>query len=174
MSSKPAIIRKVVVFPHPEGPTRVTNLPSLIFKFIFSSKLGEPKYQSSTFDQKQRRDILFRNQQTSRFFQRIANKFSADFIILDCKNYSDPIESDVVFNVAKYANKALGRFIIVASRYGSSSSVEAAQLRVMRDDNAIIIIISDEQLLEMLQIYEKNENPEDVLEDLIDEILLKY
>lgn len=161
----------------PPGQEHFTDYENIcvdIFKFIFSSKLGEPKYQSRTFDKKQRRDILFRNQQTSRFFQRIANKFGADFIILDCKNYSAPIESDVVFDVAKYVNKALGRFIIVASRYGSSSSVEAAQLRVMRDDDAIIIIISDVHLLEMLRIYEKNENPEDVLEDLVDEALLKY
>src|SRR3989337_2171274 len=27
--SKPAIIRRTVVFPHPDGPSRVTRLPSL-------------------------------------------------------------------------------------------------------------------------------------------------
>src|SRR5215207_483241 len=34
MSSSPAIIRSAVDFPHPEGPTRIMNSPSLISRFM--------------------------------------------------------------------------------------------------------------------------------------------
>ena len=33
--SKPAIIRSVVVFPQPEGPSKVTNSPRLMFRLAF-------------------------------------------------------------------------------------------------------------------------------------------
>ena len=36
-NSKPAIIRNVVVFPHPDGPKKVTNSPFLIFKLKCST-----------------------------------------------------------------------------------------------------------------------------------------
>src|SRR5215212_7667082 len=37
MSSRPAIIRRAVDFPHPEGPTKTTNSPSGISRFILST-----------------------------------------------------------------------------------------------------------------------------------------
>src|SRR5215217_2969579 len=37
MSSRPAIIRRAVDFPHPDGPTKTTNSPSGISKFILST-----------------------------------------------------------------------------------------------------------------------------------------
>src|ERR671913_63847 len=37
MSSRPAIIRRAVDFPQPEGPTKTTNSPSGISKFILST-----------------------------------------------------------------------------------------------------------------------------------------
>src|SRR5215208_3930055 len=37
MSSRPAIIRRAVDFPHPDGPTKTTNSPSGISRFILST-----------------------------------------------------------------------------------------------------------------------------------------
>ena len=34
IDSKPAIIRSNVVLPQPDGPTKTTNSPSLILRFI--------------------------------------------------------------------------------------------------------------------------------------------
>ena len=43
--SSPATIRKVVDFPHPEGPTNTMNSPSLISKLMFLTavKVGRPR-----------------------------------------------------------------------------------------------------------------------------------
>src|SRR5687768_8320161 len=35
MSSRPAIIRRAVVLPQPDGPTKITNSPSAISRLIF-------------------------------------------------------------------------------------------------------------------------------------------
>src|SRR5215208_4339298 len=39
MSSRPAIIRRAVDFPQPEGPTKTTNSPSGISKLILSTAI---------------------------------------------------------------------------------------------------------------------------------------
>ena len=40
----PAILIRVVVFPHPDGPRRVKNAPSSIPNDILSTALSSPKY----------------------------------------------------------------------------------------------------------------------------------
>lgn len=145
-----------------------------LWQYLFPSKLGKPNPQSRTIDGKQRRDVLFRNQRNGRFFQRVAEKFDSDFIIVDFKNYSEPVDSDVINDVTKYANKAIGTFIVIMCRFGMDDTVTATQVRILRDRNILVLIISDKQMLEMIVRKEKGENPEDVIEDIMDEILLQY
>ena len=44
ISSSPATILSVVVFPQPDGPTRTTNSLSLIVRFALSTALTPPSY----------------------------------------------------------------------------------------------------------------------------------
>lgn len=146
-----------------------------IWQHVFQDVLGEPRDQTTTADGKQRRDVLFPNLRATRFFARIADRFHADFVIVDFKNYADPVESSVVEEVAKYANKAVGRFVVIVSRKGAkSSSTEGVQHRIFRDDDKIVIVLSDEQMLEMIKRKEGSEQPEDILEDLLDSLLARY
>lgn len=144
-----------------------------LWQYLFSHALGQTKRQSQTIDGLQRRDVVFRNQRASRFWQRIAGRFGADFIIVDFKNYTDPVGSDVVFDVEKYANRHLGHFIVVVCRKGSSKSAEEAQVRCLQGDrDTAILVVNDRQMLEMVERKERNEVPEDLLEDLLDSLLL--
>lgn len=145
-----------------------------LWHFLFHEELGTPRTQCRTLDGKQRRDVLFRNQQMTRFFQRIAQRFHADFVIVDFKNYAKPVDSDVIYDVEKYANKALGQFVAVVSRFGADETVLTAQIRLFRDRDICVLIISDKQMLEMIRRKEKDERPEDVLEDLLDELLIGF
>lgn len=145
-----------------------------IWQHLFSETLGEPKPQVRTRDGKQRRDVLFQNKRVSNLFQRVAERFDADFIIVDFKNYTDPVNAEIIDDVARYANKALGRFIVVTSRHGADDTVEASQHRWFRDSDTVVLVISDAQMLEMVARKERGETPEDVLEDLLDEFLIRY
>jgi hypothetical protein len=144
------------------------------FCYIFENSLIRPRPQDETADKKQRRDVLFRNLRTTGFLQRIYDKYGADFVIVDFKNHGENIGADVIQDVDKYANKALGRFVIVVSRHGAADSAEAAQLRVLRDRDVIVLVISDHQLLEMIRRKHQGQNPDDLLDDLLDELLRKY
>ena len=48
ISSSPAIDRRAVVFPHPEGPSSTMNSPSATARFRSSSAFNPPRYTLST------------------------------------------------------------------------------------------------------------------------------
>jgi len=149
------------------------GLGTEIWSYLFADKLGPPKVQRTTSDGVQRRDSLFRNLRKSSFFERIFSRFGADFVIIDFKNYRDEVNSDVIEEVSLYANRALGNFVIAVSRKGGGSAARAGQIRVFKDRNIAVLAVSDEQMLEMIARKERGEEPEDVLSDLLDELLVK-
>jgi hypothetical protein len=145
-----------------------------IWSYLFPEDLGEAKPQVTTSDGTQRRDVLFRNNKKSDFFKRIADRFDSDFLIIDFKNYKDPIGNKTIWEVEKYANKALGRFIIIVSRKGNDDTALEPQIRLFRDRDILISVVSDKQMLEMIERKEKGEDPGKLLDSLVDEILIKY
>lgn len=156
-----------------ENFQKYESIGTEIWQYLFEGKLGHPKVQQTTKDRVQRRDSLFPNLRKSPFFQRVFARFDADFVIVDFKNYADPISSDVIEDVSHYANKALGNFVVVVTRSGSGSAAMTAQVRLFRDGKAIVVV-SDAHMLEMLARKEQGDDPEDVLSDLLDELLIQY
>lgn len=154
--------------------TEYEDVGMAILSYLFEGQLGPAKPQVRTLDEKQRRDVLYRNNRATRFFERCFVRFASDFLIVDFKNYGEEITSSVVTDVDKYANKALGRLILVVSRKGASQSVEATQQRVFRDSSVVVLVVSDADLLEMVQRKEREQSPEDVIEDKLDELLAHF
>lgn len=145
-----------------------------ILDYIFEDKLKPFNNQSLTRDGTQRRDSIFRNLRNSKFFERIFNRFDADFIVFDPKNYSNKITKREFESISKYPNKAIGKFAVLTSRKGASDTALKTQDRIYRNDGNVILSISDLNMLEMIIRKERGENPEDVLEDLLDKLLLGF
>jgi len=141
---------------------------------LFSDELGPPKPQIRTLDGTQRRDVLFRNNRNSRFFNRLIDLCSADSIIVDFKNYAERIEPPEINDVCRYTNKALGRFVLVVSRKGATDSTAETQHRQYRDYGIVCLVINDDDLIEMADRKCRHQKPEDVLEDKLDELLHSY
>jgi Restriction endonuclease len=161
----------------PPGHAHFSDFEQLgteIWSYLFADELAEPKVQQETRDRVERRDVLFRNLGKSEFFKRVANRLDADFIIVDFKNHSEPIDGAVIKEVSQYANKALGRLIILVSRKGQNESAAKAQRRLFEKDGVVILSVSDALMLEMLTRKESNEDPADILSDLLDELLIAY
>jgi hypothetical protein len=148
------------------------NLCTEVWTYLFADKLGLPKIQKPTSDRVQRRDSLFPNLRKSPFFERVFSRFNADFIILDFKNYRDRVGSDVVEDVSHYANQALGNFVIAVSRKGGGSAATAGQIRLFKERKIAVLALSDQQMLEMIARKERGGEPEDILSDLLDELLI--
>lgn len=145
-----------------------------VWNYVFSPVLQQWEPPVGTRDKVQRRDVLFKNHRSTPFWRRMGDRFDADFIIVDFKNYKDPVDGGVIAEVSKYANNAIGRLVIVVSRRGADDGVPAAQIRTFRDDRTVVVVVSDKQLLEMVARKERGVPPEDVLEDLVDTLLVHY
>lgn len=154
--------------------SRYEAIGTEMWEYLFTPDLKPMGRQLRTRDARQRRDTLFRNGKATPFWRHVGERFGADYIIVDFKNYGDPINADVIHDVTKYSNEALGRFIVVVSRQGGDRGVLDAQLRVFRDRKIGVIVVSNAQLLEMTQRKERDQAPEDVLADLLDEIVMLY
>jgi|GEM_PF-6679089 len=148
-----------------------------IISYVFDSELKLPARQSQTRDKKQRRDGVFKITSEQGFWGRIQRKFSSDFIIVDYKNYSSNIDSDTLYSVSKYANNAIGKFIIIVSRLGISNKAIDTQLRIYRDMGVVIIVLSDDDLnmlIENKNSDQYDEYPSQLLDSKLDELLLGY
>lgn len=145
-----------------------------ILEYLFEGKLKPFSNQSVTYDGTQRRYIVFRNQRNSGFFERIFSRFNADFVIFDPKNYGEKIDKKLFESIAKYPNEAVGNFAVLISRKGAVKNTVETQLRWYRDKKIIVLSIDDANLLEMIARKERGENPEDFLEDVLDNLLLNY
>jgi uncharacterized protein YkuJ len=150
------------------------RLGTEIWRYLFADELAEPKVQQETRDRVERRDVIFRNLGKSEFFRRVAKRFDADFIIVDFKNHSEPVDGAVIKEVSQYANKALGRLIILVSRKGQNDSAAKAQRRLFEKDGVVILSVSDALMLEMLTWKERDQEPADILSDLLNELLIAY
>lgn len=145
-----------------------------ILEYLFEGKLKFQEAQSYTKDKTQRRDLLGRNLRASSFFVRIFDKFKADFVIFDPKNNEQEITKKEFESISKYPNKAIGMFAVLISRKGASKQSLDTQSRLYTVEDKVILSISDANLLEMIFRKEREENPEDLLEDLLDEFLKKF
>lgn len=142
-----------------------------VLSFLFPGNLGKPKYQKSTADGVERRDILFKNYGKTRFFKRIIQRFDADFIIVDPKNHKREIGAAVVRDVAGYCNEAVGRLALILSRKGRGKTCINAQVRALNKDKRAVLVVSDDILIEMMDRKVADGDPEDLLEDMLDELL---
>jgi hypothetical protein len=154
--------------PGPENFAKFESIGIAFLEALFTDELGSPQPQVRTQDGTQRRDVLFR------FFDRLFHRFDADSIIVDFKNYANEIDPPTVNDVCRYANKALGRFVLIVSRKGAANSLPETQIRQYRDNNIACLVIDDNDLIEMSGRKCRQQRPEDVLEDKLDELLRSY
>ncbi len=155
-----------------KGFKQYEKLCSEILQYNFEGKLKHIKDQKSTDDGSQIRDTIFRNLRVGDLFDRIFSRFDADFIVFDPKNYSDQITKTEVDSISKYASPAIGRFVVLISPKGADDATAKTQHRIFNTDKKVILSISNADLLEMIERKERGENPEDLLDDLLDKMLL--
>ncbi|WP_095498391.1 hypothetical protein [Paraferrimonas haliotis] len=154
---------------------RYENIVEEAFNYVFDGVLKKAIRQSETRDKKQRRDGVYKILSDDGIWSRVKNKYKSDFLIVDYKNYSSEVNSETVFSVSKYANEAIGQFIIIVSRKGISENAIDAQYRMLRNSGIVVLVLSDNDLFKLLELKEETtQTPSSVLDDKLDELLLGY
>ncbi len=73
-----------------------------IFEYLFSPPLGKPHYENRDETNTNRRDIIFPNYTEDGFWKFLRNKYAADYIVIDAKNYKDSIKKEAVLQMSNY------------------------------------------------------------------------
>ena len=152
-----------------EGWSKYEDIGGEIFTYLFENCFRNYKadYQSKTISGIFRRDMLVNNTYNSEpsFWKRIESDFGSKIIIIDFKNYQDPLNSDELHNVSKYFNKIVGNFAIIFSRHGLDETAQKYQLELL-SENKLVLCLSEEDIMDMIRLKNNGQNPTDSLENM--------
>lgn len=156
-----------------DGWTEFQDICKEILMHLFVPPLVEPLEQSRTETGLQIRDLILDIPYSVRnFWGYIRDKFDASALVVECKNYSSPIEGNQIVISSKYLGKnRLGRFGVVFSRLDPAESAIKEVKRLWTEDTKLVLCLEDNRLIKMLELKGRNKEPELVIDNAIHEFL---
>lgn len=147
-----------------------------ILKYV----LGE--YLTLWAPQKESNDGLYRfdlcckikNGANQDFFDTIKHYFNTKYIVFEFKNYNGKITQKEIYTTEKYLyEKALRKVAIIISRMGADKNALAAASGCLRENGKLILCLSDNDLMELLDMKSKKEqSTAEFLEAMLDDLLI--
>ena len=148
-----------------------------ILKNVLGEYLGLWKVQESSNNGLYRFDLCckIKNGVNQDFFDTIKNYFNTKYIVFEFKNYEKEISQKEIYTTEKYLyEKALRRVAIIISRKGASTNALSAARGCLRENGKLIMCLSDQDLIELINIKEKEEQPTaEFFEVMLDDLLIQ-
>lgn len=140
------------------------RLVSDVLEFLFCPPLEAPRFELTDADARNRRDMIFENACPTGFWAHTRNAYSAHYVVVDAKNYEEQLDKRPVLDIAHYLKPyGCGLFGILVSRQGASEACLHAIREQWIGAQKMIVVVSDEQLLEMLRIKSEAGAPEEII-----------
>jgi hypothetical protein len=144
-----------------------------IVEYLFVPPLGKPLYESSDEPRINRRDIILPNYADGGFWLYMRQRFVADYIVIDAKNYCEPVKKKEVLQVANYVkHTGAGMFGMICTR----SAISRAAMLIRREQwtmyAKMIVFLGDQDLTQMLTLRDAGDEPEQVIRQRIEEFRL--
>ncbi|ROL90232.1 endonuclease [Pseudomonas chlororaphis] len=145
-----------------------------ILEHLFTPSLNRPIPELSDKTMSNRRDFIMPNYSDKGFWAFMREKYSADYVIIDAKNYMGKVRKTEVLQMANYLKLyGAGLFGIIVSRHGGDSAGCEHTLREQwLISQKMILILSDDDIVEMLMAKSDGRPPEDVLGRKIEQFRL--
>ena len=147
-----------------------------IIKYLFLDSLGNWREQVNSNDNLYRFDLICKVKKDTKedFFDMLKNYFNTKYIVFDFKNYSEKITQKEIYTTEKYLyNKALRSVAIIVSRFGMDNHAFQAIKGILREQGKLIISITDEDLLNMVDLKEADETQAEYLSAILDDMLME-
>lgn len=109
------------------------------------------------------------------FFDTVKQHFDTKYIVFEFKNHKDKITQKDIYTTEKYLyEKALRKVAIIISRSGADEHALQAAKGTLRENGKLILCLSDNSLLEMIDIKVGGEQePAEFLSTVLDDLLLR-
>ncbi|MCG8291719.1 restriction endonuclease [Pseudomonas entomophila] len=150
------------------------NLCIEILNYVFYPQLGVPYIQSRSEDDLDIRDAVYPISGDHPFWKEIKTTSLTRSVVAEFKNYTDPIGQKEVESLQQYLfKKAMRMFGLLCSRKQPSDSALKARRRVWMESDKLILLLSDEDLKDLVRARSYGETPTDVLDAQLDDFFLK-
>ena len=146
-----------------------------ILKYILGDYLTLWKTQQPSNDGLYRFDLCckIKTDVDQDFFDTVKNYFRTKYIVFEFKNYSERITQKEIYTTEKYLyEKALRKVAIIISRSGADAHALWAAKGSLRENGKLILCLSDQDLVEMLDMKDRGELPAEFLSAMLDDLLM--
>ncbi len=144
-----------------------------ILEYLFEKDLTLWDKQTRTDDGISRFDLICRIVPTDDFWRTLVQSFNSRYVLFEFKNYNDGLPAGQIYTTERYLYpKALRGTSIVIARNGATGSALAAAKGALRESGKLLLIISENDLKEMLTLKDKGDSPSDFLSGKLDEHLI--
>jgi hypothetical protein len=155
-----------------EGWQDYERLGTEILTKIFSPALGAPDIQIRSDDKLDIVDAIFPIRAVTHPWGTVRLEHKTRFVVAEFKNYVDPIGQTEVEAIAQYLwHKAQRLFGILVTRLPPSTQALVQRRRAWIEHDKMIVILTDDDLLEMLQLWEDGCEPYDIINAQLEEFL---
>ena len=141
--------------------------------YLFVPPLKTPRFQQRTKNGHYIRDLIFPNNNlnTNNLWARLREDYDSKYIVIEMKNYAklDITSQEVVEICHKYLCRNIGRFgILICSKKSTKSAlVERENVYSRSNLHNLIIFLTKNDLIEMVQMKKEGQNPDDLIENKI-------
>lgn len=144
-----------------------------IIKFLFETEFYKVSEQHKTEDEMFRMDLLCSLKGTTEFWRFLISFYHTRFVVFEYKNYKEPISQNLIYITEKYLFPvALRNVAFIVSRKGFDLNAQKAALGCLRESGKLIISIDEDDLIKMVSLKEKGEEPSDYLLDKVEDLLM--
>jgi len=141
-----------------------------IFQYLFADNFRNytQKTQAYTNDKIFRRDLIINNNfnDTTSIWGQAKSDFNCNLIVVDFKNYSEPLEQNEFYMPSKYLNLNTGKFGLLLTRKGLGNSAKILQKRMLNLNNELLITLTEDDLIQMIKEKSLNQDPSYRLENI--------
>jgi hypothetical protein len=164
-----------------KGAKAYEKIVERIFAFLFPGDLvlSEPP-EKRTEDDLSIYDIAFRIRNRTEFWAGLARDLRSRILIVECKNYVDPIRAMQVYTTERYLSpSALRSVAFIVTRSEPDATAIAAASGALRESGKLIVFLEDEALCAMLhardlQLSEDRQNDENDPAEVINARLHRF
>ncbi len=144
-----------------------------VLDYLFGTVLSSPITELSDHFKINRRDFILRNYAETGFWAHVRNRYFADFIVLDAKNYSKKITKKEVLQIANYLKvHGAGLFGLIITRKGGDTGSYYTCREMWAMDKKLIIVLNDDDLINMIIAKDSSNNPEEIIRQKIEDFRL--
>ncbi|HCE2180030.1 TPA: HNH endonuclease [Vibrio parahaemolyticus] len=149
------------------------SLVGEIIEEVFCPPLQKPLEESSDHSKANRRDFIIPNYANEGFWAFLREKYNADYIVVDAKNYTRKVKKSDVLQVANYLKPhGAGMFGLIFSRNGGDSRGCEQTLREQWMVHNKMIVVLDDEDVENILISSTVSDATDVIGRKIEEFRL--